>query len=236
MFDPRTDPYDPAAVEAKWRKRWEERRANATDLDRARKPFYNLMMFPYPSAEGLHVGNAFAFIGADIYGRVQRLQGLDVFEPMGCDAFGIHSENYAIKINTHPGRLIPQNIARFREQMKRLGLMLDWDHELSTTDPRYYKWTQWIFLQLHKAGLAVRQKAAVNWCPECKTVLANEQVINGFCERHPATAVIQKFLEQWFFTITKYAQRLLDNLEHLDWSESTRTAQQNWIGRSEGAE
>src|SRR6266850_2029315 len=188
MFDPRTDPYDPAAVEAKWRKRWEERRANATDLDRARKPFYNLMMFPYPSAEGLHVGNAFAFIGADIYGRVQRLQGLDVFEPMGCDAFGIHSENYAIKINTHPGRLIPQNIARFREQMKRLGLMLDWDHELSTTDPRYYKWTQWIFLQLYRAGLAVKKKAPVNWCPECKTVLANEQVIDGFCERHPETA------------------------------------------------
>ena len=236
MTVPSKDLYDPQAVETKWRARWVEWRTDATDLTAARQPYYNLMMFPYPSAEGLHVGNAFAFIGADINGRVQRLQGKTVFEPMGFDAFGIHSENYAIKINTHPGRLIPANIARFREQLKRLGLMLAWDHELSTTDPRYYKWTQWIFLQLHKAGLAVRKKAAVNWCPECKTVLANEQVINGFCERHPDTAVIQKFLEQWFFTITNYAQRLLDNLEHLDWSDSTRTAQRNWIGRSEGAE
>src|SRR6185503_14027358 len=158
------------------------------------------------------------------------------FEPMGFDAFGIHSENYALKVNTHPARLIPANIARFRTQLKRLGLMLNWEHELSTTDPGYYKWTQWIFLQLYQAGLAVRKKAAVNWCPECKTVLANEQVINGFCERHPTVAVTQRFLEQWFFTITKYAERLLKNLETLAWSDSTRTAQENWIGRSEGAE
>src|SRR6185503_11483423 len=231
-----SDPYDPAAIEAKWRKLWEERRTNAADLKGARRPYFNLMMFPYPSAEGLHVGNAFAFIGADINGRVKRLQGEDVFEPIGFDAFGIHSENFAIKINTHPGKLIPANINRFREQLRRLGLMLDWDHELSTTDPRYYKWTQWIFLQLYRAGLAVRKKAPVNWCPECKTVLANEQVINGFCERHPGVAVIQKFLEQWFFTITNFTERLLQNLETLDWSDSTRTLQRNWIGRSTGAE
>ncbi len=236
MSDSRPDSYDPAAIESKWRKRWEERRTNATDVAGATRPFYNLMMFPYPSAEGLHVGNAFAFIGADIYGRVQRLQGLQVFEPMGFDAFGIHSENFAIKINTHPAKLIPSNITRFREQMKGLGLMLDWDHELSTTDPSYYKWTQWIFLQLYRAGLAVKKKAPVNWCPECKTVLANEQVIDGYCERHPTVQVIQKFLEQWFFTITKYTERLLDNLERLDWSESTRLLQRNWIGRSSGAE
>ncbi len=228
--------YDPAVIESKWRKRWEERRTNATDIAGAKNPFFNLMMFPYPSAEGLHVGNAFAFIGADIYGRVQRLQGRQVFEPMGFDAFGIHSENYAIKINTHPGTLIPANISRFREQLKRIGLMVDWDHELSTTDPRYYKWTQWIFITLFKAGLAERKRAPVNWCPECKTVLANEQVIDGFCERHPGVQVIQKFLEQWFFTITRYTDRLLDNLERLDWSESTKLLQRNWIGRSTGAE
>src|ERR1051326_485841 len=166
-----TDPYDPAAIEPKWRQRWEERRTNATDIAGASKPFFNLMMFPYPSAEGLHVGNVFAFVGADIYGRFQRLRGFQVFEPMGFDAFGIHSENYAIKINTHPARLIPANIARFREQLKRLGLMLDWDHELSTTDARSYKWPEWIFLQLSRAGLAVKKKAPVNWCPECKPVL-----------------------------------------------------------------
>src|ERR1041385_663078 len=230
------DGYRPDRVEAKWQARWAERHTNEPDLDGDVRPFYNLMMFPYPSAEGLHVGNVFAFVGADIYGRFQRLRGFQVFEPMGFDAFGIHSENYAIKINTHPARLIPANIARFREQLKRLGLMLDWDHELSTTDPRYYKWTQWIFLQLYRAVLAVKKKAPVNWCPECKTVLANEQVIDGFCERHPDVAVIQKFLEQWFFTITKYTERLLQNLEGLDWSESTRLLQRNWIGRSTGAE
>src|SRR5882672_5184967 len=142
--------YDPAAVEAKWQARWSERHTNEPDLDRPTRPFYNLMMFPYPSAEGLHVGNMFAFTGADIYGRFKRLQGHDVFEPIGFDAFGIHSENYAIAIGTHPGKLIPQNIEAFRRQLRRFGGMFDWRHELSTTDPRYYKWTQWIFLQLLK--------------------------------------------------------------------------------------
>jgi len=228
--------YDPAVVEARWQERWARERTNEPDLDQPRRPYYNLMMFPYPSAEGLHVGNMFAFTGADIYGRFKRLHGYDVFEPIGFDAFGIHSENYALAVGTHPAKLIPQNIETFRRQLKRFGGMFDWRHELSTTDPRYYKWTQWIFLQLFKAGVAFRKKAAVNWCPKDMSVVANEQVINGFCERHPDTKVEQRFLEQWFFNITRYAERLLKNLDQLDWSDSTRTLQRNWIGRSEGAE
>ena len=228
--------YDPEAVELKWQALWEEHGTNTVDLNNAVRPYYNLMMFPYPSAEGLHVGNVFAFVGTDIHGRFRRLQGYDVFEPIGFDAFGIHSENYALKVNTHPARLIPSNIDRFRKQLRRVGLMIDWDHELSTTDPEYYRWTQWLFLQLYKAGLAERKGAPVNWCPECKTVLANEQVIDGFCERHPESKVVQRFLEQWFFKITDYAERLLENLKRIDWSESTKTMQSNWIGRSEGAE
>lgn len=228
--------YDPAVVEARWQERWAREHANEPDLDRPERPFYNLMMFPYPSAEGLHVGNMFAFTGADIYGRFQRLSGHTVFEPIGFDAFGIHSENYALSIGTHPGKLIPQNIDAFRRQLRRFGGMFDWRHELSTTDPRYYKWTQWIFLQLFKAGLAFRKKGAVNWCPKDMSVVANEQVINGYCERHPDTKVELRYLEQWFFAISKYAERLLENLDWLDWSHSTRTLQRNWIGRSEGAE
>jgi leucyl-tRNA synthetase len=227
--------YDPAAVERKWRARWEAERTNVTDLQGGARPFYALMMFPYPSAEGLHVGNLFAFTGNDIYGRFQRLQGHTVFEPFGYDAFGIHSENYAIKVGIHPAELIPRNIDNFRRQVQRTGLMVDWTHELSTTDPSYYKWTQWVFLQLYRQGLAYKKKAAVNWCPFDKTVLANEQVVGGACERC-GTMVEQRLLEQWFFRITDYAGRLLDNLDTLDWSESTKTAQRNWIGRSEGAE
>jgi leucyl-tRNA synthetase len=232
----RVPSYDPQAVEARWQQRWAHQRVNEPDLDRPRRPFYNLMMFPYPSAEGLHVGNMFAFTGADIYGRFKRLQGYDVFEPIGFDAFGIHSENYALSVGTHPARLIPKNIDAFRRQLRRFGGMFDWRHELSTTDPRYYKWTQWIFLQLFKAGLAFRQQAAVNWCPKDMSVVANEQVINGYCERHPDTKVEQRYLEQWFFRITRYAEALLRNLDTLDWSDSTRMLQRNWIGRSEGAE
>jgi leucyl-tRNA synthetase len=227
--------YDPAAVERKWQERWETRGTNHTDLAAGVRPFYALMMFPYPSAEGLHVGNLFAFTGNDIYGRFQRLQGHTVFEPLGYDAFGIHSENYALKVGLHPADLIPKNIDNFRRQLKRAGLMVDWRHELSTTDPSYYKWTQWLFLQLYKRGLAYKKGAAVNWCPVDKTVLANEQVIAGECERCGAK-VEQRFLEQWFFRITDYAGRLLDNLDTLDWSESTKLAQRNWIGRSDGAE
>jgi leucyl-tRNA synthetase len=232
------DAYNPEAVEAKWQARWAEQHTNEPDLDRAARPFYNLMMFPYPSAEGLHVGNMFAFTGSDVYGRFKRLQGYDVFEPIGFDAFGIHSENYAIKVGVNPAELIPRNIENFRRQLRRIGGMFDWRHELSTTDPAYYKWTQWIFLQLLKAGKAYKKAAAVNWCPHDKTVLANEQVINGRCERCDSV-VEQRTLEQWFFRITDYAGRLLADLDdksEMDWSESTVTAQRNWLGRSEGAE
>jgi leucyl-tRNA synthetase len=231
-------PYRPDLIEPKWQARWEEQHVNEPDLDRARQPFYNLMMFPYPSAEGLHVGNMFAFTGADVYGRFKRLQGYDVFEPIGYDAFGIHSENYAIKLGVNPAELIPRNIVNFRRQLKSIGGMFDWRHELSTTDPKYYKWTQWLFLQLLKAGKAYKKAAAVNWCPKDQTVLANEQVIDGRCERC-GTTVEQRTLEQWFFRITEYADRLLANLDDkskMDWSESTVLAQRNWLGRSEGAE
>jgi leucyl-tRNA synthetase len=230
-----TERYDPAAVEAKWQRLWRERRTNTVDLRRAPRPYYTLMMFPYPSAEGLHVGHAFAFPGVDIHGRLRRLQGYDVFEPIGFDAFGIHSENYALKVGTNPKQLIPKTIENFTRQLNRLGLMVDWAHAVDTTSPEYYRWTQWIFLQLHKHGLAVRKKSPVNWCPTCQTVLANEQVIDGYCERHPDVRVEQRLTEQWFFTITAYAERLLKNLDWIDWSETTKTAQRNWIGRSEGA-
>src|SRR6266702_3427998 len=219
--------YDPAAVEAKWQARWAAGHSNEPDLDRATRPFYNLMMFPYPSAEGLHVGNMFAFTGTDIYGRFKRLQGYEVFEPMGFDAFGIHSENYALNIGTNPAKLIPQNIATFRRQLRRFGGMFDWRHELSTTDPAYYKWTQWLFLQLFKAGLAYKKRAAVNWCPKDKTVLANEQVIDGRCERCD-TPVEQRFLDQWFFRITNYAERpLVDELTAVEQRSTVKAYQRD---------
>ncbi len=230
--------YRPEIVEPKWQARWAERRTNEPDLDRAERPFYNLMMFPYPSAEGLHVGNFFAFTGADVQGRFQRLRGYQVFEPIGFDAFGIHSENYALKVGIHPRELIPRNIANFRRQLTALGGMFDWPHALATTDPGYYRWTQWLFVQLFRAGKAYRKKAPVNWCPSCKTVLANEQVLNGACERC-GTTVEQRSLAQWFFRISDYAERLLANLDDpskMDWSHTTTVAQRNWIGRSEGAE
>ncbi|MBK6843321.1 MAG: leucine--tRNA ligase [Gemmatimonadetes bacterium] len=229
-----TGGYDPTAVESKWRERWRERGTNTTDLASGERPFYALMMFPYPSAEGLHVGNLFAFTGNDIYGRFHRQQGHTVFEPLGYDAFGIHSENYALKVGVHPMRLIPKNIANFRRQLERAGLMVDWGKSVDTTAPDYYRWTQWVFLQLYKRGLAYKKKAAVNWCPSCKTVLANEQVVGGACERC-GTIVEQRLLEQWFFRISDYAERLLNNLDTIDWSDTTKTAQRNWIGRSEGA-
>ena len=234
--DPRV--YNPSDVERKWQARWEERGTNHLDLGvlrRAARPFYNLMMFPYPSAEGLHVGNIYAFTGADVYGRYRRLRGDQVFEPIGFDAFGIHSENFALVQGVHPMDLIPANIRNFTRQLKRIGGMFDWVRSVDTTDPAYYRWTQWIFVQLFRAGLAERKEAPVNWCPSCMTVLANEQVIAGRCERCD-TPVEQRRIAQWFFRITEFAERLLDNLEWLDWSETTRKAQQNWIGRSEGAE
>jgi len=229
------DAYEPAALEAKWRRRWEESGAYRTDLDGAQRPYYNLMMFPYPSAEGLHVGNVYAFSGADIHGRFRRLKGDNVFEPMGFDAFGIHSENFALKVGEHPARLVPRNVEHFREgQLKKLGAMFDWSHEVNTTDPAYYRWTQWIFLRLFDAGLAEHREGPVNWCPSCLTVLADEQVIDGRCERCDSV-VETRVLKQWFLKITHYAQQLLDALDGLDWSERTKVAQRNWIGRSEGA-
>ena len=228
------EPYDPTRVESTWRQRWVDRGTNHVDVAAATRPYFQLMMFPYPSAEGLHVGNLYAFTGNDIHGRFHRLQGFDVLEPLGYDAFGIHSENFALKMGMHPGTLIPRNIANFRRQLDRAGLMIDWRHEVDTTDPQYYKWTQWLFLQLYKRGLAYRKAAAVNWCPSCKTVLANEQVEGGACERC-GTVVEQRNLEQWFFKISEYSAPLLADLDVIDWSESTKTAQRHWIGKSEGA-
>jgi leucyl-tRNA synthetase len=226
--------YDAAAIERKWQAWWAEQRTNEPDLDSADAPFYNLMMFPYPSAEGLHVGNMYAFTGADFHGRYQRLLGRDVFQPIGFDAFGIHSENHALKVNVHPMKLIPSNIENFTRQLTNTGIMYDWSHTVDTTDPEYYRWTQWIFLKLYEASLAEKKEAPVNWCPSCKTVLANEQVISGECERC-GSEVTQRMLSQWFFRITEYAERLLANLDTIDWSQTTLTAQRNWIGRSEGA-
>ncbi|HYW49172.1 MAG TPA: leucine--tRNA ligase [Gemmatimonadaceae bacterium] len=231
---PETPAYDPASIEATWQQRWAERGTNTPDVDAATDPYYQLMMFPYPSAEGLHIGNLFAFTGADIHGRFQRLQGRTVFEPIGFDSFGIHSENFAIKVGAHPASLTPKNVENFRRQLHRAGLMVDWSREVVTSDPGYYKWTQWLFLQLYRQGLAYKKAAAVNWCPSCKTVLANEQVKDGHCERCDSL-VEQRLLEQWFFRTSQYAPRLLDNIATLDWSETTRQAQRNWIGRSEGA-
>jgi len=225
-------------MENKWQKLWEKEKIYEPNLSASRrsakKPFYNLMMFPYPSAEGLHVGNMYAFVGSDIYGRFKRMQGYDVFEPIGLDGFGIHSENYALKIGTHP--LVQAKISekRFYKQLKIIGNGFAWKNHLETYDHQYYRWTQWIFIQLFKNGLAYRKKSSVNWCPSCKTVLADEQVIGGKCERC-STEVVKKELEQWFFKITRYAERLLKNLGVIDWSEKVKIAQKNWIGKSEGA-
>jgi leucyl-tRNA synthetase len=226
--------YKPREIEQKWLKRWNQVSLYQVDLDKANRPFYNLMEFPYPSGEGLHVGHFYSYSGADTYGRYQRMIGHDVFQPMGFDAFGIHGENYALKIGENPAVVMPRNIARFREeQIKRMGAAFDWSREVDTTDPHYYRWTQWIFIQLYKAGLAYRAYASVNWCPKDLTVLADEQVIDGCCERC-GTLVIKRNLEQWFFRITAYAERLLDHSK-ADFTETTQTLQRNWIGRSEGA-
>ena len=235
MTAPEAPQYNPRDVEHKWQQRWREQGTNNVDLAHAEQPFYSLMMFPYPSAEGLHVGNLFAFTGSDISARFHRMTGRNVFQPLGYDAFGIHSENYALKTGAHPMELTPKNVANFQRQLERAGLMVDWRHKVNTSQPDYYKWTQWVFLQLHKQGLAYKKAAAVNWCPNDKTVLANEQVEGGLCERC-GTPVEQRFLEQWFFRISSYAERLLANLDWLDWSPTTKHAQRNWIGRSEGAE
>ncbi|HNU24319.1 MAG TPA: leucine--tRNA ligase, partial [Mesotoga sp.] len=202
---------------------------------KAEKPFYNLMMFPYPSAAGLHIGNMFSFIGSDVYGRFMKLKGYDVFEPIGFDAFGIHSENYALRVGRHPAELTPKSIEYFREeQLKMIGNIFDWNSEAITSSPEYYKWTQWIFIQLFKNGLAEKRASNVNWCPSCKTVLADEQVIDGRCERCN-NEVEKREMSQWFFKITKYAEKLLSNLEKLDWTDTTKNLQRAWIGKSSGA-
>ncbi|MFN7088544.1 MAG: leucine--tRNA ligase, partial [Candidatus Paceibacteria bacterium] len=227
--------YNPGKIERKWQQYWFKKGVFEPDLVRARRPFYNLMMFPYPSAEGLHVGNMYAFTGADIYGRYRRMQSNDVFEPIGLDGFGIHSENYALSIGVHPKILAKRTQKNFYRQLHATGNSYAWKNKLETYDPEYYRWTQWIFVQMFKNGLAYRKKASVNWCPSCLTVLADEQVIGGECERC-GTKVTRKELEQWFFRITAYADRLLKNLEKIDWSENVKLMQKNWIGRSEGYE
>jgi leucyl-tRNA synthetase len=204
--------YDNLKIEAKWRRRWRESRIYQPDIFKTSKPFYNLMMFPYPSAEGLHVGNMYAFTGADVYGRFQRMQGKDVFEPIGLDGFGIHSENYAISIGKHPAEQAKVSEKRFYKQLTEIGNGFAWDQRLETYDPDYYRFTQWIFIQMFKNGLAYRKAASVNWCPSCKTVLADEQVEGGVCERCK-TPTTRKRNEQWFFKITEYADRLLQNID-----------------------
>ncbi len=227
--------YDPRTIEPKWQRIWAESGLYRVDLFRAQRPFYNLMEFPYPSAEALHVGHVYTYSGADTYGRYRRLKGDDVFEPIGFDAFGIHSENHALRVGRHPMELTVENTQRYRRQMEELGCIFDWAHAVDTSHPSYYRWTQWVFLQLYKAGLAYRAKAPVNWCPSCLTVLANEQVVGGLCERCD-TAVVQREMEQWFLRITAYADRLLAGHSKADFPSTTVTLQQNWIGRSEGAE
>ncbi|MCR4328245.1 MAG: leucine--tRNA ligase [Patescibacteria group bacterium] len=237
--------YDFSKIEKKWRSAWEKERVYEPSFSESSvntkvltgrsegKPFYNLMMFPYPSAEGLHIGGVRTFTGVDIYGRLKRMQGNDVFEPMGLDGFGIHSENYALKIGAHPMAQAKVSEKRFYKQLASIGNGFAWDEKLETYDPAYYQWTQWIFIQLWKKGLAYRKKQPVNWCPSCKTVLANEQVVDGKCERCNSVAE-KRDLEQWFFKTTEYAERLLKNLDTLDWSEKIKIAQRNWIGKSEG--
>jgi leucyl-tRNA synthetase len=225
--------YFPKDIEGKWQEKWLKDGLNSPDMDRAKKPYYALMMFPYPSAEGLHVGNMYAFTGTDMFARYMRMQGYDVFEPMGLDGFGIHSENYALKINRHPMDLSKETEKRFYAQLMSIGNAFDWRRTVETYKPEYYKWTQWVFLKMYEHGLAYKKKADVNWCPSCKTVLADEQVIAGKCERC-SNEVEKRELEQWFFKITDYAERLLKNLDTLDWSEKVKIAQRNWIGKKSG--
>jgi leucyl-tRNA synthetase len=229
-----SEKYNPSEIESKWNVVWEKEKIYSPNLKTAEKPFYNLMMFPYPSAEGMHVGNMYAFTGADVYGRFQRMHGYSVFEPIGLDGFGIHSENYAIKAKRHPVDQAKISEKNYYRQLHAIGNSFDWSRTVETYKPEYYKWTQWLFIQLFKAGLAYRKKAPVNFCPSCKTVLADEQVEEGLCERCGSTAE-KRDLEQWFFKITQYADRLLSNLTQIDWSERVKTAQKQWIGKSDGA-
>lgn len=229
--------YDASAVEAKWQKKWAKEKVYEVDFKKVKKDekFYNLVMFPYPSGDKLHVGHWYNYAPADSFARFQRMKGKTVFSPMGFDAFGLPAENYAIKTGTSPAESTSKNVETMIKQLGRIGTMYDWSKTLNTSDPEYYSWTQWLFLQMHKHDLAYKKEGNVNWCPSCQTVLANEQVKDGMCERC-GTEVIQKALTQWFWKITKYVQKLLDNLDSLDWPEKTKLMQRNWIGRSEGAE
>ena len=220
-------------IDAKWQQRWDQSRLYSFNTDRVDDKLYCLSMFSYPSGAKLHVGHWYNFGLTDTWARVKRLQGYEVFEPMGFDAFGLPAENYAIQTGIHPKTSTWTNIETMRTQLHEMGAMFDWDYEVVTCDPKYYRWTQWLFLKLYQAGLAYRADAPVNWCSDCGTVLANEQVIDGTCERC-GTMVDQKEMTQWFFRITDYADRLLDNLPDLDWPERTKTMQRHWIGRSEG--
>src|SRR4051795_7421877 len=222
-------------IEGKWQKCWEEEKTFKTSEEYDKRKFYALDMFPYPSGAGLHVGHPEGYTATDILSRLKRMQGYNVLHPMGWDAFGLPAEQYALDTGNDPAQFTEHNINNFRRQIKSLGFSYDWDREFSTTDPDYYKWTQWIFLKLYEKGLAYVDEVPVNWCPALGTVLANEEVQDGKSERggHP---VERRPLRQWLMRITAYAERLLEDLEPLDWSHSIKEMQRNWIGKSEGAE
>lgn len=227
--------YEHKQVEKKWQDIWDEKRCFEAENGSDKEKFYALVEFPYPSGQGLHVGHPRSYTALDIVARKKRMQGLNVLYPMGWDAFGLPTENFAIKNHIHPAVVTKNNIARFKAQLKSLGLSFDWSREINTTDPAYYKWTQWIFLQLFKKGLAYKKEMNVNWCTSCKCVLANEEVVNGVCERCGAP-VVRKEKSQWMLAITQYAQRLIDDLDTVDYIERVKIQQKNWIGRSTGAE
>lgn len=227
--------YNFSEIEAKWQKKWDDEKAFHADNDYSKPKFYALIEFPYPSGQGLHVGHPRPYTAMDIVARKRRMEGYNVLYPMGWDAFGLPTENYAMKNHIHPEIVTAQNVARFKKQIKSLGLSFDWDREINTTDPEYYKWTQWIFLQLFKRGLAYKSEMAVNWCTSCKVVLANEEVVGGVCERC-GSEVIRKVKSQWMMKITEYAQRLIDDLDEVNYIDRVKTSQRNWIGRSTGAE
>ena len=221
-------------IEKKWQQYWEDTKQNYFNETKTDKKFYCLEMFSYPSGAKLHMGHWYNYGLADSYARYKKMKGYAVFQPMGFDAFGLPAENYAIKTGIHPQDSTLKNIETMEEQLRHIGAMFDWSKEIKTCMPDYYKWTQWLFLKFYEKGLAYRKEAPVNWCPSCNTVLANEQVVNGACERC-GTTVVKKNLTQWFFKITKYAEELLEDLDKLDWPEKTKSLQTNWIGKSEGA-
>ena len=227
--------YDPKHIEKKWQKVWMDNKAFAATNDYTRPKYYTLIEFPYPSGAGLHVGHPRPYTALDIVARKKRMEGYNVLHPIGWDAFGLPTENFAIKNHVHPAEVTQKNIQHFREQLQMLGFSFDYDREVDTTDPAYYKWTQWIFLQMYKHGLAYKSSMPVNWCTSCKCVLANEEVVDGVCERC-GSAVIHKQQSQWMLRITAYAQKLLDGLDTVDFIDRVKTSQRNWIGRSEGAE